>query len=53
MDVKPWEIQFSLEDAKLLSEGKFHEDYVEEEGETDVDKKSSTVYFGREENFYE
>jgi hypothetical protein len=53
MEVKPWEIQFTLEDAKLLSDGKFHEDNNEDEIEADVEKKSSTVYFGREENFYE
>ena len=53
MEVKPWEIQFSLEDAKLLTEGKFHEELAEDEVEADVEKKSPTVYFGREENFYE
>jgi len=42
-----------LEDAKQLSEGKYHEEIAEEEAEDELDKRPSTVYFGREENFYE
>jgi hypothetical protein len=37
MEVKPWEIQFTLEDAKLLSDGKFHEDNIEDELEAEVE----------------
>jgi len=53
MEVKPWEIVFNLEDAKLLSDGKYHEEIAEEEAEEELENKPTTVYFGREENFYE
>lgn len=53
MEVKPWEIIFNLEDCKLLAEGKYHEEIAEEEAEEEIENKPTTVYFGREENFYE
>jgi hypothetical protein len=53
MDVKPWEVKFTLGDAKLLEEGKYHEEIADDEAEADEEKKPSTVYFGREEDIYQ
>lgn len=53
MEVKPWEIIFSLEDCAKLAEGKYHEEIAEDEEEEEIENKPTTVYFGREENFYE
>lgn len=53
MEHKPYDIKFTLEDARVLAEGNYHEEEKdEEEEEVVIEARNKTQYFIREENFY-